>query len=136
MYQQSPEKGYRERPLDRIAHSGAHIITRRPKISSSLAAPLLLLLGVLVAFVRSQEVHQEEQDPDGGGGGGSGGGGGQQADDEDPSHDGEHEEPAFAVLYPWFVQAVGILVFFLMTRTFHGLPYTAVMFLVGMVMGM
>lgn len=56
-------------------------------------------------------------------------------DGDETSHEEEEAEPAFAVLYPWFVQAVGIFVFFILTRTLHGLPYTAVMFLIGTVMG-
>lgn len=43
------------------------------------------------------------------------------ADDEheDGSHGG-HE--VYAVLMPWFVQALGIVVFFILTRHVHGLP--------------
>lgn len=47
----------------------------------------------------------------------------------------EEIEPAYAVLFPWFVQAVGIVVYFLLTRYLHFLPYTAVLFLVGTIMG-
>lgn len=48
--------------------------------------------------------------------------------------EGEAHAP-YAVLFPWFVQAIGILVFLLLTRTIHALPYTAIMFLVGTFMG-
>ena len=44
-------------------------------------------------------------------------------------------EPAWAVLFPWFTQWLGIFVFFILTRKLHGLPYTAVMFLLGIFMG-
>ena len=33
------------------------------------------------------------------------------------------------------IQVVGVVVFFLLTRTFHAIPYTAIMFLVGILMG-
>ena len=46
----------------------------------------------------------------------------------------EEFEHAHAVLFPWFVEAVGLVVFFILARYVHGLPYTAVMFVVGMVM--
>ena len=53
---------------------------------------------------------------------------------EDEHHE-EESEPVFAVLMPWFVQAVGVLVYYLLTRYLHGLPYTAVLFIVGTAMG-
>jgi len=50
-----------------------------------------------------------------------------------------HEEgeihDAYAVLFPWFTEAVGVFAFLLLTRKLHALPYTAVMFLVGTFMG-
>ena len=46
-----------------------------------------------------------------------------------------HIEPVVAVLYPWFTQAIGIIAFFLLARYAHMLPYTAVMFLIGTLMG-
>jgi len=49
----------------------------------------------------------------------------------------EHHEvhDAYAVLLPWFVQALGVIVFFILTRQIHGLPYTAILFVVGLFMG-
>ena len=49
----------------------------------------------------------------------------------------EHIEPVFAVLLPWFVQAVGVVAFYVLTRNkyLHGLPYTVVMFTIGMLLG-
>jgi NhaP-type Na+/H+ or K+/H+ antiporter len=57
------------------------------------------------------------------------------AAEDNSTHHEEGVEPAFAVLFPWFIQAVGICVFFIQTRTFHALPYTALLFLIGTVMG-
>lgn len=41
----------------------------------------------------------------------------------------------WAILYPVFVTILGILVFYLLTRYAHALPYTALIYLLGMVMG-
>lgn len=53
----------------------------------------------------------------------------------EPPEEEEELEPAYAVLFPWFSQAVGIVVFFLLTRYMDALPYTAVMFVIGIFMG-
>ncbi len=47
----------------------------------------------------------------------------------------EEEEPAFAVLFAPFTMTIGTLVFFVLSRYLKALPYTAVMFLVGTLMG-
>lgn len=44
-------------------------------------------------------------------------------------------EPSTGVLFPWFSEALGVIVFFLMTRFVRTLPYTAIMFLLGTLMG-
>jgi len=44
-------------------------------------------------------------------------------------------EPATALLFPWFSEALGVIVFFVMTRFLKTLPYTAIMFLLGTFMG-
>jgi NhaP-type Na+/H+ or K+/H+ antiporter len=44
-------------------------------------------------------------------------------------------EPSTAVLFPWFAEILGVLVFFFMTRYFRLLPFTAIMFLLGTFMG-
>jgi hypothetical protein len=44
-------------------------------------------------------------------------------------------EGVYAVLLPWFVQAVGVVVFYILTRHFHAVPYTAVWFVTGTLMG-
>jgi hypothetical protein len=41
----------------------------------------------------------------------------------------------YAVLLPWFVQAVGVVVFYILTRHVHAVPYTAVLFVTGTLMG-
>ena len=47
-----------------------------------------------------------------------------------------HEShPVYVVLLPLFIQAAGVCVFFLLTRYIHFLPYTAVMFIIGTLMG-
>jgi len=49
----------------------------------------------------------------------------------------EHQEiePAYAVLMPCFVVVVGVVVAYLLTRYVHFIPYTAVLFVIGVVMG-
>jgi NhaP-type Na+/H+ or K+/H+ antiporter len=56
-------------------------------------------------------------------------------DDGDGEEHEEESEPAFAVLFPWFSEAVGVVVFFVLTRYMHALPYTGVMFIIGVFMG-
>lgn len=62
----------------------------------------------------------------------SGTGEGQHGEDGDDHHEA-HE--VYAVIFPWFIQAIGILVYFLLTRYVHAVPYTAVLFIVGILMG-
>ena len=45
-------------------------------------------------------------------------------------------EPSTAVLFPWFSELLGVIVFFILTRYVTALPFTAVMFLLGVFMGM
>lgn len=47
----------------------------------------------------------------------------------------EPPEPAYAVLYPWFILAVGIVSYFVLSRYATWMPYTAVMFLIGTIIG-
>ena len=53
------------------------------------------------------------------------------------SHEEEEEgvEPHVAILFPWFIEITGVLVFFFTTRYFKVFPYTAIMFLIGTFMG-
>ena len=49
---------------------------------------------------------------------------------------GHHEVHGhYAMLFPWFVMALGLVVFYLLTRYCHWFPYTASMFLLGIFMG-
>lgn len=45
-------------------------------------------------------------------------------------------KPYYAMLFPWFITALGVVIFFVLTRYIHKLPYTAVLFLIGTFMGM
>ena len=47
----------------------------------------------------------------------------------------EEIEPSTAVVFPCFVEALGLLVFFILSRWITVLPYTAVMFVLGVGMG-
>lgn len=44
----------------------------------------------------------------------------------------DETEPDTAILFPWFSEALGIIVFFITTRYLEALPFTAVMFVIGM----
>lgn len=46
-----------------------------------------------------------------------------------------HLEPHFALLYPWFVMVLGLVTFYLITRFANWIPYTAVLFILGVIMG-
>ena len=47
----------------------------------------------------------------------------------------EEEEAALAVLFPSFTLTIGVMIFYILSRYLRSLPYTAVMFLVGALMG-
>lgn len=51
-------------------------------------------------------------------------------------HEEEHSEPAEATFFPSIVLTLGALVFFMLSRYLHALPYTAAMFLLGVAMGL
>lgn len=52
---------------------------------------------------------------------------------EEEGHHGSH--PYYAIIFPWFVVATGIFVYYIITRYCHFIPYTAILFLIGAVMG-
>jgi NhaP-type Na+/H+ or K+/H+ antiporter len=55
---------------------------------------------------------------------------------DNDEHEEEHEiEPAQAILFPVFTLTIGVMVFYLLSRHLRALPYTAVMFLIGTIMG-
>lgn len=54
---------------------------------------------------------------------------------EDESQDEESPEPAYAVLFPCWTLMVGVVAFYVLSRYARALPYTAVMFLLGAIMG-
>ncbi|KAL3804609.1 hypothetical protein ACHAW5_000083 [Stephanodiscus triporus] len=47
----------------------------------------------------------------------------------------EEERAVYAFLFPWFAQIAGVLVYYLLSRHAHGIPYTAIMFIVGALIG-
>jgi NhaP-type Na+/H+ or K+/H+ antiporter len=91
----------------------------------------VLCLAVSFAVASSQEVQVEGGDEVGE----------PYTETENDLHTEEEEEveeeieQVYAVLMPWFVQAVGVVVFYMLTRHFHAVPYTAVLFVTGTVMG-
>jgi NhaP-type Na+/H+ or K+/H+ antiporter len=55
-------------------------------------------------------------------------------DEGEPEEHGE-SDPSFAVLFPPFTLTVGFVTFYVLSRYLRALPYTAVMFLIGTLMG-
>lgn len=54
--------------------------------------------------------------------------------EEETSQEDESEPPT-AVLFPWFAEILGVLVFLILSRYMKWLPFTAVMFILGTCMG-
>ena len=52
-------------------------------------------------------------------------------DDEESTH----VEPAYAILFPSFTLTLGVIIFYILSRYAKALPYTAIMFLLGTIMG-
>jgi len=55
--------------------------------------------------------------------------------ESDEVFEDEHVEPSRAVLFPSFSLTIGVVTFLLLSRFAHALPYTAVMFMIGCLMG-
>jgi NhaP-type Na+/H+ or K+/H+ antiporter len=92
---------------------------RLSKNATALASLLLLVLVVVASSSSETETAA-----------------GETIGSELAGHEEEEEiEPAHAVLLPWFVLAVGVAVYYLISRYFHGVPYTCIMFITGMIMG-
>ncbi|KAL7519617.1 hypothetical protein ACHAWX_004377 [Stephanocyclus meneghinianus] len=47
----------------------------------------------------------------------------------------EEVELPFVVLFPWFAVFLGVVVYYVLSRFTHGLPYTAIMFITGAMIG-
>eukprot|EP00980_Cylindrotheca_fusiformis_P029899 scaffold24016_cov117-Cylindrotheca_fusiformis.AAC.1 len=71
---------------------------------------LALLLGLCLACAAAENAVQEEKDEEG-------------------------PEPAYAVLFPVWTLTLGVVAFYVLSRYARILPYTAVMFLLGTIMG-
>ena len=56
--------------------------------------------------------------------------------EEEHEEEEHHSHAATAVLFPWFAEIIGVVTFFVLSRKLHFLPYTAIMFLIGTVLGL
>lgn len=89
---------------------------------------LLLLVAVVSAAEDDTQEHDEEEpsavpgEEDGNGG-------------YDIESETGETRPEYAALLPWFTQAVGVVLYFLLTRYLHGIPYTCALFVMGIFMG-
>ena len=63
--------------------------------------------------------------------------GGQEEEEEPQQHNEQEEraEPAAAILFPWFVLAISFFIYYLLSRYAKWLPYTAMCFLLGTIVG-
>ena len=51
------------------------------------------------------------------------------------TNDDDYIHPVYALLYPWFTQTIAILIYYILSRYLQFLPYTAIVFLLGMTLG-
>jgi hypothetical protein len=59
-----------------------------------------------------------------------------ETETEEPREEEPHEEeiePATAVLFPWFILALSVIIYYILSRYAKWLPYTAMCFLLGYV---
>ena len=49
--------------------------------------------------------------------------------------EGHESHPYYAVLFPSFILTLGVVVYYILSRYLHFLPYTAIMFLLGTILG-
>ena len=47
----------------------------------------------------------------------------------------ELDNPVYAILFPWFTQTIAIIIYYVLSRYLKVLPYTAIVFLLGTVLG-
>mmetsp|Transcript_21394 Transcript_21394/g.32963 ORF Transcript_21394/g.32963 Transcript_21394/m.32963 type:complete len:604 (+) Transcript_21394:235-2046(+) len=106
-----------------INHHGHSLLSH--SYSTTLSFILLLLVHATCAVSGASSTTHEITDADAN----------HSKVNDNSAHEGTHIHEVHAVLLPWFVQALGVLVFYLLTRKFHALPYTAVLFVMGLFMG-
>lgn len=93
----------------------------------------VVLVGAVLAWHRARAVSAA-----GAGDAHAGGqGGGERLLGEAEPHDETHGHApeVLAVLFPWFAEIVGVVAYYLLSRYAHAIPYTAVMFVVGALIG-
>ena len=59
----------------------------------------------------------------------------QHNNNNDKAQQEELAEPAVAILFPWFVLAISFFIYYLLSRYARWLPYTAMCFLLGTIVG-
>mmetsp|Transcript_28882 Transcript_28882/g.65754 ORF Transcript_28882/g.65754 Transcript_28882/m.65754 type:complete len:1017 (+) Transcript_28882:196-3246(+) len=48
----------------------------------------------------------------------------------------EEERASYTVLFPWFVEMMGVFIYYVLSRYAHAIPYTAIVFICGMFIGL
>ena len=97
----------------------------------------VIILGLLLACIHARGVYAEEETADTTTSNQEGG-----TMDEHGGEGNEHEEKfeaeeaaAYALLFPWFAELLGVVAYFLVSRYAHAIPFTAIMFCVGAIIG-
>ena len=94
-------------------HSGSRMIY---SLASLVSNRLLVIVSLLAGFVHANEE-------------------GNALEGEAFNNIEEQHEPVVAVLFPGFIGVIGVVVYYVLSRTAPWLPYTAVIFVIGMIMG-
>ncbi len=89
----------------------------------------VIVVGLLLACYHAQAVHAESA------GGSSGDHNTSGIEESEEEIFAEEERAVYSVLFPWFAEIVGVFVYFFLSRYLHAIPYTAIMFIVGVFIG-
>ena len=84
----------------------------------------VIAIGLLLALCHIRAVHAKSEEATDEGG----------HDSLQDEHSDEHKE-VYAILFPWFAEIVGVFVYYFLSRYAHAIPYTAVMFIIGTLIG-
>jgi hypothetical protein len=94
----------------------------------------VIAVGLLLACYHAQTARAE---PAGGTIGGHDGtyGDGRRLEQSEGEAYADEETAVYSVLFPWFTEIVGVIVYFFLSRYLHFIPFTAIMFIVGVFIG-
>mmetsp|Transcript_17588 Transcript_17588/g.35978 ORF Transcript_17588/g.35978 Transcript_17588/m.35978 type:complete len:745 (-) Transcript_17588:890-3124(-) len=115
-------------------HKGAHKSYRDFIVRTNID---LIVIAFFIAWLHADTVRASETSTMA-----VDGGSGERESDIDSleveaGHDAAEEEieTAYAVLFPWFIEIIGVFVYYALSRWCHQIPFTAIMFLIGFCIG-